>query len=131
LAYIGVSWGGDIGGLMVPVENRFKTAIFVCGGICSQYHPTDDQANFAPHITIPILMIGGKYDTIHPYDVSQKPLFDLIGTSEPLKKMVLFPCGHGIPRKYQKEYQRIFFEWLDKYLEPVKLIDENQGINKN
>ena len=125
LAFVGISWGGEVGPLMIAVESRFKTGILLLGGICAcERHPASDPANFAPRVKIPILMINGTEDSLFPYETAQKPLFDLLGTSEPLKKHVLFPGGHGIPPESHKEYYEEIVKWLDQYLGPVDRIDK-------
>jgi dienelactone hydrolase len=120
LAFVGISWGGQMGSLMIAVESRFKTGILLLGGICAcERHPASDPANFAPRVRIPVLMINGKEDSIFPYETAQKPLFDLLGTPEPLKKHALFPGGHGISWDCHKEYYGEIVKWLDKYLGPT------------
>jgi dienelactone hydrolase len=120
LAFVGLSWGGQMGSLMIAVESRFKTGIFLLGGICACVrHPASDPANFAPRVKIPILMINGREDSVFPYETAQKPLFDLLGTPEPQKKHVLFPGGHAIPWEYHKEYYDEIVKWLDQYLGPT------------
>ena len=125
LAFVGISWGGQVGSLMIAVESRFKTGILLLGGICAcERHPASDPANFAPRVRIPILMINGREDSLFPYETAQKPLFNLLGTPEPLKKHVLFPGGHGIPSECHKEYYEEIVNWLDRYLGPVDRIDK-------
>lgn len=117
LAFVGLGWGGQMGALMVAVESRFKTGIFLLGGLCAcARHPASDPANFAPHVRVPILMINGKDDSVFPYETAQKPLFDLLGTPEPMKKHVLFPGGHGILWQYHTEYYGEIVKWLDQHL---------------
>jgi cephalosporin-C deacetylase-like acetyl esterase len=120
LAYVGFSWGGLIGSVMIAVEDRFKTGMFLLGGICAcKRHPTSDPANFAPRVKIPMLMINGRNDSVFPYETAQKPLFNLLGTPEAYKKHVLFGGGHSIPWEHYRQYHKEIVEWLDKYLGPV------------
>ncbi|MBN1509463.1 MAG: protein kinase [Sedimentisphaerales bacterium] len=120
LAFVGLGWGGQMGSLVIAVETRFKTGIFLLAGICAcARHPASDPANFAPRVGIPILMINGKEDSVFPYETAQKPLFDLLGTPESQKKRVLFPSGHGIPWEYRKPYYGEIVKWLDQYLGPT------------
>ncbi len=124
LAFVGISWGGQVGPLMIAVENRFKAGVLLLGGICAcQRHPASDPANFAPRVKIPILMVNGRQDSVFPYETAQKPLFDLLGTPESQKRLVLFPGGHGIPAEYHKEYHHEIVNWLDQYLGPVDRIE--------
>ncbi len=121
LAFAGLSWGGQMGALMIATEDRFKTGILLLGGICAcARHPASDPANFAPGVKIPMLMINSRGDSIFPYETAQKPLFNLLGTPEPDKKHVLFPGGHCIPWEYREQYHAEIVGWLDKYLGPVQ-----------
>ena len=63
LAYMGWSWGGRLGSIMVAIENRFKTGLLIVGGMRVQNKkPEVDPLNFLPRINIPILMLNGRYD---------------------------------------------------------------------
>jgi formylglycine-generating enzyme required for sulfatase activity/dienelactone hydrolase len=121
LAYVGFSWGALMGPVMIAPEDRFKTGVFLIGGICAcKRHPTSDPANFAPRVKIPILMINGTDDSVFPYETAQKPMFNLLGTAEAHKKHVRFPGGHGISWEYHEQSNREVVEWLDRYLGPVR-----------
>ncbi len=123
LAFAGLAWGGQMGPVMIAVEERFKTGILLLGGICAcKRHPASDPANFAPHVTIPILMLNGRDDSLFPVETAQKPLFDLLGTPAEHKKHVLFPGEHSIPWEYRKQYHKEIVDWLDKYLGTVERI---------
>ena len=118
LAYFGLSWGGRLGGLMVAVERRFKTAIFHAGGLRFQKkQPEVDPFNFVSRIRIPILMLNGRYDSFFPYETSQVPMFNLLGTPEEHKSHLVYDVGHVIPRN---QLIKESLAWLDKYLGPVK-----------
>lgn len=120
LAFAGLSWGAQMGSLMIAAEDRFKTGILLLGGICAcPRHPTSDPANFAPRVTIPMLMINSRGDSIFPYETAQKPLFELLGTPAQDKKHVLFPGGNGIPWEYREQYHAEIVGWLDEHLGPV------------
>ena len=120
LAYVGLSWGGLMGSVMIATEERIKTGIFLLGGICScERHPATDPANFAPRVTVPILMINGRDDPVFPYESAQKPLFDLLGTPHTEKKHIVFPGGHFVLWEYRKQYNEKVTSWLDQCLGPV------------
>jgi eukaryotic-like serine/threonine-protein kinase len=117
LAYLGVSWGGRMGGLAIAVEPRFKAAVVHVAGLgADAYRPEVDPVNFLPRIHVPVLMLSGKYDSVFPYEVSQKPFFDLIGTRAPDKKRVVFEGGHFLPRPQMVSET---LAWFDHYLGPV------------
>jgi pimeloyl-ACP methyl ester carboxylesterase len=69
-------------------------------------------------------MINGRQDSLFPYETAQKPLFDLLGTPELLKRHILFPGGHGIPSEYRQQYHSDIVKWLDQYLGPTDSRDK-------
>lgn len=118
LAFYGASWGGAMGDIMTALEPRFKANILLVGGFYMQHTlPEVDQINFVSRVTIPTLMLNGKYDFFTPMDTSQIPAFTLLGTPEKDKRQVFYETGHDIPRA---ELIREVLNWLDKYLGPVK-----------
>jgi len=121
LTYLGLSWGGDVGPLFVALEDRIKAAVFVAGGCWVWHdssHPAADPAKFAAHVKVPTAMFNGIYDAIFPYDTSQKPTFELLGTPDEHKVHKTYPAGHGV--LILAEFERDILEWLDKYPRPVE-----------
>ena len=118
LAYYGFSWGGRLGGLMIAVGGRFKTAIlYVAGFRFQKQKPEVDPFHFVSRIRIPVLMLNGRYDNNFPYQTAQLPMFKLLGTPEEHKRQILYETGHSIPKN---QLIKESLEWLDKYLGPVK-----------
>ncbi|MDB4324726.1 protein kinase [bacterium] len=116
LAYMGFSWGGRMGPLMLGVEPRFKTALLVVAGLKFQRAlPEADPFNYVTRVTMPVLMINGRNDFFFPLETSQRPLFELLGTPEADKKWVVFDGGHSVPRTQQIKES---LDWLDRYLGP-------------
>jgi dienelactone hydrolase len=109
--YFGFSRGGAA--LMhAALENRFRTAILISGGVPNTL-PEVDALNYAPRLTIPVLMLNGRYDHIFPVETSQKPLFDNLGAPPSRKRHVIYEAGHfPLPRS---EWIREALAWLDKY----------------
>jgi hypothetical protein len=62
-------------------------------------------------------MLNGKYDTIHPYETSIKPMFDLLGTPRDQKELKLYDTDHIPPRN---EFMKETLAWFDRYLGPIK-----------
>ena len=118
LAYYAVSWGADLGSIMVAIENRIKVAVLVAGA-CDPYKelPEADPMNFAPHVRVPTILLNGRYDFMFPLDTCQEPLFHALGTPPQNKRLVLFDSGHSPP---ETPKMKETLDWLDKYLGPVK-----------
>jgi dienelactone hydrolase len=119
VAYVGVSFGASIALPLVATETRFKAAVFLSGGLASpRPGALIEGVNHAPRITIPTLMINGRFDELFPLETSQKPLFQLLGTPPEHKRHVVFESGHGSPPR--AETLRETLGWLDTYLGPVR-----------
>ena len=120
LAYYGFSWGGELGPIMLAVEDRLKLGVLMCGGAhgCRKL-PEVEEFNFAPHVKVPVLMINGRHDSIFPVEFSQKPFFESFGTPQADKKHVLYPGGHGFMGLFAKQITGDVLGWLDRYLGPV------------
>jgi eukaryotic-like serine/threonine-protein kinase len=117
IGYVGRSWGGAMGTIMVATEPRLKLAIFYVGGFYSQRaRPEVEAINFAPRVRVPTLMLNGRYDLFFPVDVSQRFVFNLLGVREPEKRWVVYETGHNIPRP---ETITETLTWLDRYFGPV------------
>ena len=68
-------------------------------------------------VTIPVLMLNGRYDSNLTLQECVEPMFRLLGTPEKDKKLILYETDHFIPRS---ELIRETLGWLDKYLGPVR-----------
>jgi dienelactone hydrolase len=118
IGYFGVSWGGAMGAIIPAVENRIKVAALVVGGLWFQKAlPEVDQINFLPRVTVPVLMLNGRYDFFLPVETSSAVMFRLLGTPKENKRQVIYQTGHGVPRT---ELIKETLDWLDRYLGPVK-----------
>jgi dienelactone hydrolase len=96
IAYHGYSWGGALSSAFLAVEKRFKVAVVSSGGFYLRPElPEVRLLNFAPRVTIPVLMLNGRYDDLFPLQSSQLPLFQRLGTIDRDKKHVLYDGGHG------------------------------------
>ena len=114
LAYYGYSWGGTLGGLMPAVEPRFATAVLAVAGLGQQRsQPEVEPINFLPHITVPVLMLNGRYDHYVPVESSQLPFFRLLGAPVQHKRQVISESGHVVPRT---QLISEVLNWLDRYL---------------
>jgi len=117
IAYFGASWGGALGAIIPAVEPRIKVVTLLVAGIGYQRSfPEVEPVNYLPHITVPVLMLNGKHDFFFPYETSQRPFFELLGTPREHKKMFVYEGGHAVPRT---ELVKEMLAWLDQYLGPV------------
>lgn len=118
LAYYGFSWGAASGPIMTVVEPRFKASIYLVAGLYpSAVLPEADPFNFLSRVTVPTLMLNGRYDYFFPHESSQRPLYERLGTAEGHKYFYLSEGGHSVPRD---SLITLSLDWLDKYLGPVK-----------
>jgi hypothetical protein len=117
IGYYGLSWGGPMGAIMPALENRLKVSVLIGGGFYLQRtRPEVDQINFAPRVSIPTLMLNGRYDFGYPVETSQLPMFRLLGTPTEHKRHIIFESGHVAPRN---QLIKETLDWLDRYLGPV------------
>jgi hypothetical protein len=65
---------------------------------------------------MPVLMLNGKYDFFFPYETSQLPFYQLLGTPKDNKDLILYEAGHTVPRTVLVKET---LAWLDRYLGPV------------
>ena len=114
LVYSGGSMGARMGPLMSALEDRIKVNVWVSGGFRPQkVLPEVDPFNFAPRVTIPTLMLNGRFDFLYPVESAQIPMFQCLGTTKEHKRQVIFESGHEVPRNGRiKEV----LDWLDHYL---------------
>ena len=118
IAYYGFSWGATIGPVLNANETRLAASILLAGGLVPRsFRPEANPATFAPHSRVPTLMINGRDDFMMPYELSQRPLYDMLGAPEHRKRHALLAGGH-IPSS-RSEIIREVLDWLDQYLGPV------------
>jgi formylglycine-generating enzyme required for sulfatase activity/dienelactone hydrolase len=117
LAYLGVSMGSAEGVIYTAlVQDRLKTAVFLDGGYFLYQPPIGgDQADFAPRLKKPVLMVNGRYDYAFSLDKSQTPLFEMLGTPDADKRHVVLDTPHDVTQR-RPELVKEVLAWLDKYL---------------
>jgi hypothetical protein len=74
--------------------------------------PGLDPVNFASRVTIPVLMLNGRFDFFYPTETSQEPMFRALGTPAEHKRRVVYDVSHTIPRN---EMIKEFVGWMEKY----------------
>jgi len=118
IAFVGVSWGGFMGGIVPAVETRVRAVVLTVSGMTMERTlPEVDQINYLPRVTQPVLMLNGEYDPYFPVETAQKPMLRLLGTPPDDKKMIVYPSSHLVP---PAEFIKETLNWLDKYLGPVQ-----------
>ena len=121
VGYHGLSWGARMGSLVLAQEPRLRTAVFVSGGFSPGDAPPEaDPLNFAPRVTVPVLMLNGDHDYIFEVELSQKPLFRFLGSPADRKKHLIYPAGHGVFIEKRSQVIRETLDWFDRYLGPVQ-----------
>jgi hypothetical protein len=117
LAFYGISWGPQMAPIVLAVEPRIRVASLYVGGLVtwSSFYPLPevDPFNFLPRVSVPVLMLNGRYDNVFPFETSQKPFFDLLGTPLEHRRHYLSDYAHSVPRD---ELIRETLAWLDRYL---------------
>jgi eukaryotic-like serine/threonine-protein kinase len=126
IAYYGFSGGAIHGPLFAATEPRLATIILLGGGML----PRDGRAetspyHFAPRAHVPALMINGEEDFLMPYDMAQKPMFELLGARPEGKRHARLPGGH-IPAN-RLEIAREVLDWLDLQFGPVQARVQQAG----
>jgi len=119
-AYYGVSWGGWMGAYIPAVEGRLKASILLAGGfdlINPRPRPEVRKTNYVNRVKVPTLMINGRYDSFGKLEAAIKPMFDLLGTPDEHKELILYDTDHIPPKN---DFIRDTLAWLDRYLGPVK-----------
>jgi dienelactone hydrolase len=118
VAYHGFSWGGYLGGIIPAVTPRLSTVVLYVAGLTYQRAlPEGEAINYLPRITQPVLMVNGEYDYFFPVETSQRPMFDLLGTPDELKRWIVYPGGHNVPRDMLIKET---LDWLDLRLGAVE-----------
>ncbi len=118
VAYLGMSWGGRFGGLVLAIEPRFKAAVLNVAGLnFRRALPEADDLNYLPRVHTPVLMINGRYDFTFPLATSAEPMYGFLGTPAAHKRHVIVNGVHYVPRQ---DLIRETLGWLDRYLGPVK-----------
>jgi pimeloyl-ACP methyl ester carboxylesterase len=117
LAYLGVSMGSASGVIITALmQDRLKTAIFLDGGyFLDPPPPGGDQADFAPRMKKPVLMVNGRYDYTFSVENAQNPLFNMLGTPAQDKKHVLLDTPHDVTED-RPHLVKAVLDWLDQYM---------------
>jgi dienelactone hydrolase len=116
LAYYGISMGAVFAPTFVAVDPRYDAAILMSGGTSGpRMAPEVDPWNYAPRVTIPVLMLNGRDDFIYPAETRQLPLFEALGTAPGHKSRMVYEGGH-VNLMIRLDVIRQILSWLDDRL---------------
>lgn len=124
IAYVGAGVGAWTGPIHLALEHRFRAAALLGGGFhWEMYEPATaspewDLVNFAPRVTIPVIMMNGEFDSCFRLETNARPLFRMLGTADRDKVLRVYPTGHSI--WFLNEYRRDLMDFLDMRLGPVE-----------
>ena len=115
LGWFGISLGADSMLPLLAVVKRIGAAVLYSGGtgLRSGVPASEQEYNYLPRATQPVLMLNGRWD-IDATPAAQQRLFELLGSSADRKKQVLFEAGHGNLPRFQVEKETL--EWFDRHL---------------
>jgi formylglycine-generating enzyme required for sulfatase activity len=116
LAFYGMSWGAAVGPIITAVEDRLAASVLIAGGLDWAGRPEVRQVNYVPYVTLPTLILNGRYDAYAPPETASRPLLEHLGAADEDKQLILYDTDHIPPRT---EYIRETLAWLDRYLGPV------------
>jgi serine/threonine protein kinase/formylglycine-generating enzyme required for sulfatase activity/dienelactone hydrolase len=121
LAYLGVSMGSADGVILSTLlQDRLKAVVYLDGGYFLDTPPRGgDQADFAPRMKRPVLMVNGRYDFTFPVAKAQDPLFKMLGTAEGDKRHIVLDTPHDVTEQRPLLVKAVL-DWLDRYLGPVQ-----------
>lgn len=118
IGHIGDSWGSFNFPIIGAVEPRIKLGLCYVGGLSmTPARPEVDQISYIHRVTQPTLWLVGEYDQIFPLERSSRPAFELLGTPEDQKKLVVYSSGHTLP---PNEVIRESLDWLDQHFGPPR-----------
>jgi predicted esterase len=118
-AYYGFSSGASHGPVFTVVDPRIAASVLLGGGLPRRPHrPEMHIVHFAPRSRTPTLMINGRDDFIVSYELSQQPLFEMLGAPDDKKRHARLAGGH-IPTN-RLDIIREVLDWLDQHLGPVQ-----------
>lgn len=118
LVYFGASWGAALAPVMIAMEQRFRLSVLIAGGLMHQKtQPEVDPFNFLPRVEVPTLLITMPTDYFYPYEHSQRPLFENLGSEVRKHFIVEGGRGHAPPMAV---VARETLDWFDEHLQPAR-----------
>ena len=125
IGYFGYSFGALWAPNFLAMEPRLKAAVLLAGGLDGPMAngetlpPEIDSATYAPRTKAAVLMLNGRSDIRFPYETSQVPLFNLLGSPPGKKKHKTYPGGHSVLGWYD-DMVKDTHDWFDEQFGPVR-----------
>lgn len=118
IGYLGVSTGAEFAPVLLAGDGRVRAAVLLSGAMPLQMKlmPESDPVNFAAHMTMPVLMLNGRYDSILSQQ-AQDWMLRSLGTAGARKRHIWVDSGHSVlaPEVRNKTIHETL-TWLDQYL---------------
>jgi dienelactone hydrolase len=118
IGYLGVSTGAEFAPVLLAGDDRVKAAVLLSGAMPAQIKlmPESNPVNFAPHMTMPVLMLNGRYDSILS-EQAQDWMLRSLGTAAAAKRHIWVESGHSVlaPEVRNKTIHETL-TWLNRYL---------------
>ena len=118
LGYYGFSWGGQMSSIVLALEERLKAAVLLVAGLWAARPASEvDPFNFAPRVTVPVLMLNGEDDFIFPPQTAQQALHNTLGSVE--KRQITYAGGHSLLFERRNQVVRDALDFFEEQLGPV------------
>jgi pimeloyl-ACP methyl ester carboxylesterase len=119
IGYSAFSFGAGSRGALSALDDRFRVAVLMGGGIDERVRPVRpevDPVNYLPSLEIPILAVQGRHDEEHPYYTRFLPFYNLLPSDRTTLELV--PGGGHLVRP---EYRvPAITRFLDEHFGPVE-----------
>jgi pimeloyl-ACP methyl ester carboxylesterase len=118
---MGVSMGAAEGVIYATLaQDRLGAVVLLDGGFFLDQPPAGgDQADFAPRLKKPVLMVNGRYDFTFSFDRAQLPLYRMLGTASADKQHIVLETPHDVTALRPALVSAVL-GFLDKYLGRVR-----------
>ena len=98
------------------LQKRMKAIVYLDGGFfLNSPPPGGDQADFAPRMKKPVLMVNGRYDFSFSLEKAQDPFFAMLGTPNQDKRHLVLDTPHDVTAQ-RSQLIKAVLDWLDLYL---------------
>ncbi|NNK49232.1 MAG: hypothetical protein HKP01_10200 [Gemmatimonadetes bacterium] len=119
IAYYGMYVGATHAPVVLALEPRIKVGFTDTGALhtWAAYPPHADPFHFLPRVRTPLLIMNSRYSTAWPYEESQLPMLEYLGTSTEHKRLVSGDYSDPVPFR---DIYPVLNPWLDEYLGSVE-----------